>query len=294
MQDLWVGVFQGSAYLGQSLKRNTWSGVRHRHTTYYVPQPQSPILPSSVSRDPHPCQSSSSYNSSFSSSSFCFLFLLLSLVAEACWQPLSPCLWMSAAKEIGAGLMKLAVETLLPKPKPPKAVVPLRSKKKKEQAQQNAQGLCNATTLPCHCQDIATSLPCHSQVVMSLAYCHVVAMVSSIAHCDCGVIAMLPRTRIITPAAGPCPKATSAAVERAPSPERPIKHATAAPSALLLAATQGTVSQAQGSRSAGARAVPDLMAAALLTALRVTCHRHPCCSHHRRRCRRCRRHRRRQ
>ena len=185
--------------------------------------------------------------------------------------------------------MKLAVETLLPKPKPPRAVVPLRSKKKKEeQAQQNAQGLCNATTLPCHCQDIATSLPCHSQVVMSLAYCHVVAMVSSIAHCDCGVIAMLPRTRIITPAAGPCPKATSAAVERAPSPERPIKHATAAPSALLLAATQGTVSQAQGSRSAGARAVPALMAAALLTALRVTCHRHPCCSH-RRRCRRCRR-----
>ena len=129
MQDLWVGVFQGSAYLGQSLKRNTWTGVRHRHTAYYVPQPcaKPPILPSSVSRDPHPCQSSSSYNSSFSS--FCFLFLLLSLVAEACWQPLSPCLWMSAAKEIGAGLMKLAVETLLPKPKPPRAVVLLRSRK---------------------------------------------------------------------------------------------------------------------------------------------------------------------
>jgi len=188
--------------------------------------------------------------------------------------------------------MKLAVETLLPKPKPPKAVVPLRSRKKKEeeQAQQNAQGLCNATTLPCHCQDIATSLPCHSQVAMSLAYCHVVAMVPGIAHCDCGVIAMSPRTRIITPAAGPCPTAMSAAVERAPSPEtrtRP-KHATAAPSAVLLAATQGTVSQAQGSRSISARAVPALMAAALLTALRVTCHRHPCCSHHRRRCR-CRR-----
>ena len=193
--------------------------------------------------------------------------------------------------------MKLAVETLLPKPKPPKAVVPLRSRKtkKEEQAQQNAQGLCNATTLPCHCQDIATSLPCHSQVAMSLAYCHVVAMVPGIAHCDCGVIAMLPRTRIIAPAAGPCPKATSAAVERVPSPDtrtRPINHAaTAAPRqnrAVFLAATQETVSQAQGSRSAGARAVPALMAAALLTALRVTCHRHPCCSHHRRRCRRCR------
>ena len=179
--------------------------------------------------------------------------------------------------------MKLAVETLLPKPKPPRAVVPLRSRKNNKNGRGKMHKDC---AMPCHCQDIALSLPCHAQVAMSLAYCHVVAMVAGIAHCGCGVIAMSPRTRIVTPAAGPCPKATSAAVERAPSPEtrtRP-KHATAAPSA----ATQGTVSQAQRSRSAGARAVPALMAAALLTALRVACHHHPCCSH-RRRCRRCRR-----
>ena len=184
--------------------------------------------------------------------------------------------------------MKLAVETLLPKPKPPRAVVPLRSRKNDKNGRGKMHKDC---AMPCHCQDIALSLPCHAQVAMSLAYCHVVAMVAGIAHCGCGVIAMSPRTRKVTPAAGPCPKATSAAVERAPSPEtrtRP-KHATAAPSAVLLAATQGTVSQAQGSRSAGARAVPALMAAAILTALRATCQRHYRCSHHRRRCRRCRR-----
>ena len=156
MQDLWVGVFQESAHLGQSLKGNTWSEVRHRHTTFYVPQP-------SISLDPRPCRPRPPFSSlSFSSSSFCFLFILLLHVAEACWQPLSPCLWMSAAKEIGAGLMKLAVETLLPKPKPPKAVVPLRSRKKKKKSRHSKMH--KDCAMPPHCHVIAKILPrrCHA------------------------------------------------------------------------------------------------------------------------------------
>jgi len=57
--------------------------------------------------------------------------------------------------------MKLAVETLLPKPKPPRAVVPLRSKKKKKSRRSKMHKDC---AMPPHCHVIAKILPrrCHA------------------------------------------------------------------------------------------------------------------------------------